>query len=252
VAIKKLSIEDQNPGKGINLADSGLSQPKRLVAYDYDGLKEDTYFFFGYQFFVIGILYVSPQSVSGWSDEQKQNFSFEKYKENIKHVRWDNDKFYINYVLHPYWGMTYYVRARERGATSLDAYWYSVLLSTMWEFGIEAMFEDPSIQDIFVTPIMGAVIGKYVEKYREGVKSKPVRTGYDNFMLNATDPLGSSNRWVKSLFGKKSSISFSYSLLDDPYKNPLDLNNDEFDYDHRLLTRTNISIKYGLTYKYTF
>ena len=27
---------------------------------------------------------------------------------------WDDDEFYLNYILHLYWGATYYMRGRER------------------------------------------------------------------------------------------------------------------------------------------
>ena len=187
-------------------------EERLLPELDAKGLREDAYYFFGYQFFVIGVLYISPQSVSGWSDEQKKNFTIEKYKKNTRQMIWDRDKFYINYILHPYWGMTYYVRARERGATHVGSFWYAELLSTLWEFGVEALFEPVSIQDLFVTPIMGAVIGRYVDTYRQSVKSKPVQSPFDNFMLGLTDPLGAANRGVNRLFGKTASVSFNYSI----------------------------------------
>ena len=50
----------------------------------------------------VGALYLLPESVSGWSDEDKSNYSFEKWRYNVTHPHWDSDTFFVNYVLHPY------------------------------------------------------------------------------------------------------------------------------------------------------
>ena len=183
---------------------------------DYEGLKKDSYYFLGYQMLVVGVLYMSPQSVSGWSSEQKKDFTIQKYYNDVTDIVWDHDKLYINYVLHPYWGMSYYVRARDRGLSQRGAFGYSMLLSTLWEFGIEAMFEKASIQDIFITPIVGSVIGKYVDTYRDGIRQKPVKSQMDEVMLDLTDPLGSLNQWVENKIGKGASVSLSYSMFQKP------------------------------------
>lgn len=214
-----MTLYDNNVKAFSEQADGAGNNIPPTYSFDYAGLKRDTYYFFGFQFSIIGVLYVAPESVSGWSEEQKQNFTIEKYKHNVQDIIWDNDKFYINYLLHPYWGMGYYIRARERGVDNTNAFWYSVALSSMWEFGIEAMFEEASIQDIFITPIVGSVIGKYVDKYRSKLRMKPVLTGMDEWMLGFTDPLGATNRWVDGLFGKKASVSFKYSAINPVFMN---------------------------------
>ena len=210
-------LKTSNPSEtdSSELAIGGNGLP--ISGPDYAGLRKDSYYFFGYQFFVVGLLYVSPQSISGWSQEQKRDFTIEKYYNNVTDIVWDHDKFYINFLLHPYWGMAYYVRARDRGFSQTGSFWFSVLLSTMWEFGVEAMFEEVSIQDLFITPIVGSVVGKYVDTYRDGVRQKPVKTAMDRFMLGLTDPLGATNRWVEGMLGRSASVSFSYSLYQKPY-----------------------------------
>jgi hypothetical protein len=168
---------------------------------DYDGLKRDTAYFFGYQFFIVGALYVMPESVSSWSDEQKEEYTFEKWKDNVTHPRWDPDEWYINYILHPYWGMTYYTRGRERGLTESGAFWYSFTLSAIYEFGLEALFEPVSIQDIIFTPGLGAVLGWYLEDFRREIKAQRSFSTWDKTVLIATDPLGTLNTITDNLFG---------------------------------------------------
>ena len=199
-----------------NDVESGGEEGAASKAPDYEGLRKDSYYFLGYQILVVGALYVSPQSVSGWSSEQKKDFTIQKYYNDVTDIVWDHDKLYINYVLHPYWGMSYYVRARDRGLSQRGAFGYSMLLSTLWEFGIEAMFEKVSIQDLFITPMVGSVIGKYVDTYRDGIRQKPVKSQMDEVMLDLTDPLGSLNQWVENKIGKGASVSLSYSMFQKP------------------------------------
>ncbi len=165
------------------------------------GLVRDTAYFFGYQFFIVGLLYVLPEDISAWSDEQKEEYTFEKWKHNVTHPRWDPDKWYINYIMHPYFGMTYYTRGRERGLTEGGAFWYSFGLSCLYEFGLEALFEPVSIQDVIFTPTIGSALGWYVEDYRREIKSQREFSFWDKTVLMATDPLGSLNTMVDDLFG---------------------------------------------------
>ena len=116
---------------------------------------------------------------------------------------WDDDAWWINYLTHPYWGAAYYIRGRERGLEPMPAFWFSALLSTLFEFGAEALFEQPSYQDLLVTPIAGALIGEYwFAPLRSRIKAKPGRlTGWDKTLLFATDPLGVFNAATDRLFG---------------------------------------------------
>ncbi len=180
---------------------------------DRDGLRKDTYYFVFSQFFVIGILYVMPEDISGWTDEQKDNFTLSKYTDNISEIRWDSDRWWINYVLHPYWGGAYYVRARERGYDDDQAFWYSVLLSTMFEYGAEAIFEVPSIQDLILTPGLGYFFGRYMMGLRDDLRAQ-LRAGHelsagDRAMLFVTDPLGSVNKALDRMFGIRGDYQFS-------------------------------------------
>jgi hypothetical protein len=173
---------------------------------DASGLRQDTHYFLGYQFFVLGILYVMPEGVSGWSPEQKREPKVDKWWNNVRRPTWDKDRLYINYVSHPYWGAAYFVRARERGYDRKHAFWYSVLLSTLFEFGAEAIFEQPSIQDLVVTPVFGSLLGIHFMEWRDQTKVRIVANGEvafrDRVVLAATDPLGALNRIADRTIGR--------------------------------------------------
>ena len=195
---------------------------------DWRGIKRDTGYFVGYQFAAIGILYVAPESVSEWSDEQKQKNSFEKWKRNAGHPVWDEDKWWINYVLHPYWGGAYYVRARERGFDHLQSFAYSALLSTLFEFGAEALFEQPSYQDLIVTPVAGYAVGRYLfMPLRNAIRARPGRPGWsEKTVLFLTDPMGVTNAAIDRVLGVRARADLRFGPTI-PADRPASTDNDD-------------------------
>lgn len=178
---------------------------------DWNGLWRDTGLLIGSQFGAAGLIFLMPESVSNWSSEQKNN-SFKKYSANVGNLVFDKDKFYINYVLHPYWGATYYTRGRERGLDKASAFVYSTLMSAVYEFGVECFFEKPSIQDLIVTPVAGSLLGALIfEPLRDSIKHKQDLSWYDHAALVLTDPLGVLSLGFEKLFGIKSTIMVDYS-----------------------------------------
>jgi len=179
-------------------------------ARDRNGLHRDTWYFLGYQWVTIGMLYVAPESVSSWTDEQKEGYDMSYWWDNITHPEIDSDDFYLNYILHPYWGAAYFVRARERGYNDREAFWYSVLLSSAYEFGAEALFEEPSIQDLIVTPVFGSLLGQYFIRVRHDIREREFETGHrtrrDRWLWVATDPLGSLNQLADRMLGRETRL----------------------------------------------
>ncbi len=108
----------------------------------------------------MGILYAMPSSFTNWEDDGKSPAA--KWWKNVSHAPvWDKDDLFLNYIAHPYVGAIYYMGARSAGVNALYSFAYSFMLSTFfWEYGIEAFAERPSIQDLIVTPVAGAVLGE--------------------------------------------------------------------------------------------
>lgn len=175
---------------------------------DWRGVRRDVGYFLGYQFVAIGVLYASPESISGWDREQKRDYSFEKWRKNISRPVWDDDRWWLNYVLHPYWGGAYYVQARERGLDRSQAFWYSALLSTLFEYGAEALAEPVSIQDLVVTPVAGALVGEYLfTPLRAHIRAKSGELSWvDKTLLVVTDPLGVVSAETDRVFGIKATL----------------------------------------------
>lgn len=182
---------------------------------DWAGVGRDTLYFIGYQFAAIGVLYVLPSEVSGWSEEQKDDYSFESWKEHAGDPVWDKDLWWLNYILHPYWGAAYYTNGQERGLNQGQAFVYSALLSTLYEFGVEAMFEEPSFQDLIVTPVGGYLVGQILfAPIRERIRARPGEPGWaGRTLLLLTDPLGVLNASMDRLFGVKSGLTLQWTAL---------------------------------------
>jgi hypothetical protein len=192
-----------HPGTDLTLGDPSESA---APGPDWGRLARDTSFLLGYQLAVIGVFYVLPEDVSNWSEEQKENIG-SRWLNHVQHPELDKDSLFVNYVGHPYFGATYYIRARERGFGEFSSFVYSAFASTLYEFGVEALFENPSIQDLISTPIGGALIGKFIfEPVRKRIKAKPEPQWYDHVALVLTDPIGALNGVFERLLGIKSDV----------------------------------------------
>lgn len=129
----------------------------------------------------IGTLFVLeclPEDATSWNRAELQDVPlFKRWKNHVitKGPEWDHDKFYFNYILHPYAGAVYYMAARSCGFNVWQSLLYCSLISNVgWEFGIEAFMERPSIQDLFITPLVGSAFGECFYK----LKRKIVSNGY--------------------------------------------------------------------------
>lgn len=144
------------------------SKPKYIQIYplpsrNYRRLASNTGLFLGATIITFGVLYTLPENATQWDKEKMREEGITaKWQENVnKGPVIDSDNFFFNYVTHPWAGAVYYMSARSSGFKWWDSFLYSSLMSTFfWEYGIEAFAEVPSVQDIFVTPIVGSMFGE--------------------------------------------------------------------------------------------
>lgn len=130
---------------------------------DYRKLGYNTAIVFGTTIVAYGILWSLPESFTQWDkEEMRKNGIGVKWKENVKAGPViDEDNFFLNYVMHPYFGGVYYMTARSNGFNIFESFTYSAIMSTFfWEYGVEAFAEVPSVQDLIVTPVLGSVVGE--------------------------------------------------------------------------------------------
>jgi len=109
------------------------------------------------------VLLILPDNVTMWGKKDKFKWPVirEQYKNTFtKPPVFDKDLWYINYVGHPYQGAYYYNCMRSQGATMLESSLFSFGQSVLWEYVWEGGMEQPSIQDLIVTPVLGSLLGE--------------------------------------------------------------------------------------------
>ena len=190
-----------------------------LITPDWEGLKRDTWYFVGYQAVTVAVLYALPESQTNFD---REDASLGKWHDNVTNPEWDKDDYFVNYVLHPYWGAAYYIRGRERGLSRWQSLGYSTLLSVIYEFGAEALFEPVSYQDLIITPLAGWLIGEYVfSPIRDSIKAKEESELdlLDKTALVLTDPLGALNGLTDKLFGVETQVALAPIVPMTPERN---------------------------------
>ncbi len=85
---------------------------------------------------------------------------------------WDRDGAFHDWFGHPYAGAFYYNMMRSQGATVSQSFVYCVAQSVLWEYVLEAAAEQPSIQDLVSTPIMGAALGEALHRWSISILRK--------------------------------------------------------------------------------
>ncbi len=89
--------------------------------------------------------------------------SFRKYKDNFGKLVFDQDEPFWNWIVHPISGSQLYLYYRANGYNRIDSLTMSFISSTLFEFTVEIYTEPASIQDLYQTPILGAVMGVGIE-----------------------------------------------------------------------------------------
>lgn len=127
----------------------------------------------------LGVLQCLPEDATAWNRAELQRRApFNRWWRNVMVLgpEWDHDKFVFNYILHPYAGAAYFMGARSLGFNFYQSMLYSFMISTIgWEFGIEAFMERPSYQDLFITPVVGSLVGEGFYKLKRHIVANDYR-----------------------------------------------------------------------------
>lgn len=141
------------------------------LPYSFTGREKDwkrlwinTAVFAGAYVGTLVVLECLPEDATNWNRAEIQSVPpFKRWWNNVikEGPEIDGDNAVFNYVLHPYAGAVYFMSARSCGFNFWQSLLYSACVSTIgWEFGIEGFMERPSIQDIFITPLVGSALGE--------------------------------------------------------------------------------------------
>ena len=146
-------------------------------------------------------LLVMPQSVSKWDPATKfkyENIRAQYILSYTKAPMIDTDLWTINYLGHPYQGSIYYNSVRSQGASVWESGLFCLSQSLLWEYVWEGGMEQPSIQDIIVTPVLGFAVGELTHR----VAIKMGKNGYkwhEKVIISIINP----NYAINVGFGRK-------------------------------------------------
>lgn len=182
---------------------------------DWDYLAEQTYTILGLSVVTVGLMTLLPESITKWDDDARDLSKLgDKWVENVKAgPTWDRDEHFLNYIMHPYFGGVYYTAARHAGFNEFESFGYSFAMSALfWEYGVEAFAEVPSWQDLFITPMFGAVVGELMLQGEQEVLANGGRVWGSETMGSVSlfflNPVGHIHYWITDAWGGDTEASF--------------------------------------------
>ncbi len=131
---------------------------------------EGTKIWGGIGFAMFGTLMILPRSVTKWEENYIEDAKLNFKRAFSEPPVWDEDHWEINYIGHPYAGSLYYNTIRSQGGSIFHSFLFSAFVSTGWEYLYEGMAEQPSIQDLIVTPVVGSILGEFIHIATEDMK----------------------------------------------------------------------------------
>jgi len=99
----------------------------------------------------------------GQGENLKENGRLRNWLDNPGNPHFDKDFYDFNLVMHTMTGSLYYGYYRSFGSSRPRSLALSTLSVLLFEFTIETGTERPSFQDIYQTPVLGAVLGMGLE-----------------------------------------------------------------------------------------
>jgi Domain of unknown function (DUF3943) len=171
---------DPDPDPAANTSTSGNEQSTEGAAQGYylDPLRGETPFLAEYERWFSenrrkarygrtalelgGVLAIGTSYYWIVSDPNKQDWDYIDIKDRSLHVevKFDNNMFRTNFLLHPLAGTMSYWLARSNGLDIYGAFACSALSSASFEFLLEWL-EKPSINDLITTPMGGLAAGEF-------------------------------------------------------------------------------------------
>ncbi len=161
------------PPEGIEEGPLPADSPVVLYSVTTEGLMGAAYrdqfwrgwtFITGIEVSLLAVTMMAPSDWTGWHDDFIQDGLSNIDRAWSNPPVMDDDHWFHNWVGHPYGGAVYYNTVRSQGSTPFQGFVFSAFLSAQWEYAFEAVAEQPSIQDLIITPTTGAVLGELIHR----------------------------------------------------------------------------------------
>lgn len=181
----------------------------------------------------LALIYGLTKVPTNWTKWDKDHIAIRHWGSNwSKNLRstpvWDRDPLWVNYAGHPIGGAGYYTMARQSGLNQRESFVYTFIQSTfVWEYGVEALVEEPSIQDLLVTPTVGSVLGEIEYRAINQIDANDGKvwgsTAWGSFFKGVLSPFNLLVTWTQSWFSSdttKANVYTGFSYRDDSKYTP--------------------------------
>ena len=138
----------------------------------------------------IGVYALAPSSFTGTTkDGQQYEESWNSFKDAwTKPPVFDKDAWTVNYLGHPYFGAQFYLSQRNYGESPLYSFLFSTFMSTAFEYFIESWSEQPSINDLIVTPALGSILGEGIFRATQEMRKNGFTTA-EKIVVTMINPM---------------------------------------------------------------
>ncbi|HBB92701.1 MAG: hypothetical protein A2X22_04320 [Bacteroidetes bacterium GWF2_49_14] len=104
---------------------------------------------------------------------------------------WDRDHWSWNYGVHPVMGSFSYLAYRNRQAHWLEAFAGATINSAIYEYVIAGGTQQPSYNDLIVTPILGSLLGEGIYQVKKKMLRDKNLKLWEKIVITVTDPFES-------------------------------------------------------------
>lgn len=102
---------------------------------------------------------------------------------------WDNDSISWNYGAHPIMGSLSYLAYRNRRAHWAEACAGAAINSAIYEYIIAGGTQQPSINDLIVTPVIGSLLGEGIYRLKKRLLRDRHLSFIEKVVVTVSDPM---------------------------------------------------------------
>lgn len=101
---------------------------------------------------------------------------------------WDRDSISWNYGVHPVMGSFSYLAYRNKGGHWAEAFAGAAINSAIYEYLIAGGTQQPSINDLIVTPVLGSLLGEGFYQLKKKLLKDQHLNFIEKVVITVTDP----------------------------------------------------------------
>jgi hypothetical protein len=201
--IKEVKVEKLSDSAGNEPAKSALVDTTKQNKYG-DLLDDDTVYNKKYPLWVPAAEVLGAVTLTWAIDRFLLNADYARtgiptWKYNIENGwEWDNDRFGVNFIGHPYSGTLSYNAGRANGYNFYQSFGFAVGGSLLWEYFGENT--RPSYNDIIYTPVNGTFFGEILYRFSSNILDDRTRGGervFREIAAGLVDPMRGFNRLIQ-------------------------------------------------------